>query len=193
MRACVISPPEETSEPPPRWLSPAGRGAMSRLDSFIRRLIAQRDCLAWAAREIKEIPGPILEMGLGNGRTYDHLRELCPGREIYVFEREVRAHPDCIPEPERLFLGDIVKTLPVAIARLGRTAALIHSDIGTGDAARNAQLAAKIAPLYRRLARPGGIVLSDQALPLAGWEALDTPVGVAASRYFIYRAGENGC
>ncbi len=50
--------------------------------------------------------GPILEVGLGNGRTYDHLRDLFPRRDIYVFERQVAAHPDCVPPDDRLFLGE---------------------------------------------------------------------------------------
>ena len=49
---------------------------MSRLDSFIRRVTAQRDCLNRVAEIIEYHEGLILEMGLGNGRTYDHLREL---------------------------------------------------------------------------------------------------------------------
>ena len=75
---------------------------MSRLDSFIRRLEAQRACLDQAARLIAELDGDVLELGLGNGRTYDHLRELCPDREIYVCERLVAAHPDCVPPAELL-------------------------------------------------------------------------------------------
>jgi hypothetical protein len=51
---------------------------MSRLDSLIRRIRAQRACLNRAADLIKGVPGPVLELGLGNGRTYDHLRELMP-------------------------------------------------------------------------------------------------------------------
>ena len=70
---------------------------MSRLDSFIARMQAQRDCLNSLKPLIDALPGPILEVGLGNGRTYDHLRQLFPGRDIYVFERKVAAHPECIP------------------------------------------------------------------------------------------------
>ena len=55
---------------------------MSRLDAFIRRLQAQRTCLGLAADLVAGVPGPVLELGLGNGRTYDHLRELMPDREI---------------------------------------------------------------------------------------------------------------
>ena len=78
---------------------------MSRLDSFIARMQAQRDCLNFLKPGVEALAGPILEVGLGNGRTYDHLRTLFPGRDIYVFERKVAAHPDCIPPAERLFLG----------------------------------------------------------------------------------------
>ena len=87
---------------------------MSRLDSFIRRLEAQRACLNRAAELIRGIDGIVLELGLGNGRTYDHLRELFPDRDIYVCERRVAAHPDCVPPPERLILGDMRETLPAA-------------------------------------------------------------------------------
>ncbi len=66
---------------------------MSRLDSFIRRLEAQRACLAVAAEMIGDLEGPVFELGLGNGRTYDHLRELLPGREIFVCERHLAPHP----------------------------------------------------------------------------------------------------
>ena len=31
--------------------------------------------------------GPVLELGLGNGRTFDHLRERLPGRRIVAFDR----------------------------------------------------------------------------------------------------------
>ena len=87
---------------------------MSRLDSFIRRLEAQRACLDHAAQLIGGLPGNVLEFGLGNGRTYDHLRSRFSGREIYVFDRQVAAHPDCIPPSDRLFIGEFLDTLHLA-------------------------------------------------------------------------------
>jgi hypothetical protein len=66
---------------------------MSRLDSFIRRLEAQRACLGYAAAQIRAIAGPVLELGLGNGRTYDHLRELLPERERSTPTRTVFPMP----------------------------------------------------------------------------------------------------
>ncbi len=114
---------------------------MSRLDSVIRRLKAQRSCLNFVSEMVKGKEGVVLELGLGNGRTYDHIREVMPGHEIYVFEREVNAHQDCIPDDEHLFLGDITNTIAEATTKLGRSAIMLHTDIGTGDLDRNAELA----------------------------------------------------
>lgn len=70
---------------------------MSRLDSMLRRLTAQRDGLNWAAERISGQPGDVLDMGLGNGRTYDHLREILPERRIWVMDRVLQCHPDSTP------------------------------------------------------------------------------------------------
>jgi hypothetical protein len=160
---------------------------VSRLDSFIRRLEAQRACLDATPAWIESIPGPILELGLGNGRTYDHLRGLHPGREIFVFERQPAAHPDCIPDPAHLILGDIRTTLPAALGWLPDGAALVHNDLGTGDDAANALLASWLAAALPPLTKPGAIVLSDQALgdPLLAPQAL--PATLPEGRYFLYR------
>ena len=59
---------------------------MTRLDAVIERLKAQRSALGAAAQALSDTPGHILELGLGNGRTYDHLRHLFSDRKIYVFD-----------------------------------------------------------------------------------------------------------
>jgi hypothetical protein len=161
---------------------------MSRLDSVIRRLRAQRACLRRGAEMIRDLPGPVLELGLGNGRTYDHLRETFPDREIFVFEREVAADPDCLPDAAHLLLGDIHETLPAAVARFGPSVALVHSDLGTGDSELNGRLAAFLAARLPGLLRPGGVVISDQDVSPAGAVALPLPEGVRPGRYFMSRA-----
>jgi S-adenosyl-L-methionine methyltransferase len=161
---------------------------MSRLDSFIRRLEAQRACLGEAVRLTDGVDGFVLELGLGNGRTYDHLREICAKREIYVFDRQVLAHPDCVPPADHLFLGEILETLPQALQRLGAGAAMVHTDVGTGDESSNHRLAAALAPLIRSILRPGGIVISDQQMTAAGLQAMPLPEVVKPGRYFINRA-----
>lgn len=152
-------------------------------------MTAQRDCLDAAAALIGDTPGIVLELGLGNGRTYDHLRERLPGREIFVFDRQIGAHPDCIPDADHFFLGDIEAQLPLARARLGRSAALIHSDVGTGDKSRNARLVAVLAPLLADMLLPSGVVIADQEMAQPGWQVLPLPPGVPSGRYFLYRAG----
>jgi hypothetical protein len=159
---------------------------VSRLDSFIRRLEAQRRCLALAAGRSAGIAGSILELGLGNGRTFDHLREICAGREIFVFDRLVAAHPDCVPDASHLFLGDFRETLGTALARLGAgCAAFIHADLGSGDAGASRDLAATIAPSVALLLAPGGILVSDQPMPDSGLLPVALPEGVDEGRYFI--------
>ncbi len=160
---------------------------MSRLDSFIRRLEAQRACLDMAVQAIDGLPGPVFELGLGNGRTYDHLRQAMPERDIFVFEREVRAHPDCIPNDDHLILGSIEETLPAATRRFANEAVLVHSDIGTGDAERNQRLAAWLGQSLPGLLKDGAWVVGDQALNTPHLFSQPLPSGIAPDRYFVYR------
>jgi hypothetical protein len=160
---------------------------MSRLDSFIRRLEAQRACLDHAAELIQGIDGAVLELGLGNGRTYDHLRELFPDREIFVCERRVAAHPDCVPPPERLILGDMRETLPALHDRLGGRVVLAHFDVGTGDAAANRAIAAELTPFIALLLCRRGVLASDPPIDAPELAPLPLPNGIAPERYHLYQ------
>jgi hypothetical protein len=160
---------------------------VSRLDINIRRLEAQRACLGLAAELVRDLPGPLFELGLGNGRTYDHLREILPGREIFVFDREVAAHPDCIPDAAHLYLGDFAETLPAAVERHGGSVALIHADVGSANRARDARLAGLIAGYLPALLRAGGLVAADRDVAFAGARPLALPAPLDAGVYFLYR------
>jgi hypothetical protein len=160
---------------------------VSRLDSFIRRLQAQRACLDHAAGVIDGLDGAVLELGLGNGRTYDHLRSLFPSREIYVCERLVAAHPASVPPPERLILGDMRDTLPAARTRLGGRVALAHLDAGSGDGEANRILAAALTPLILPLLCEGAVLVSDPEIACADLEPLPLPGGIRPGRYHLYR------
>ncbi len=159
---------------------------LTRLDKAIRRLKAQRACLDWAARGIASVPGIVVELGLGNGRSFDHLRARLPDRDIYVFERSVSAHPDAVPAADRLILGDVEETLPRMQPHFAGRVALMHSDIGTGDDARNARIASWLGPELLPFLAPGGIVASDQPLPALAGLAAPLPEGVGENRYYLY-------
>ena len=160
---------------------------MSRLDSFIRRLQAQRACLDRAAALIRGLDGVVLELGLGNGRTYDHLRGLFPDRAIYVCERLVAAHPACLPPDENLILGDMRDTLVTERRRLGGRVALAHLDAGSGDDDANRALARELTPKIMPLLQPGGVLVSEAQIDCPDICGLPLPDGVAAGRYHLYQ------
>jgi len=160
---------------------------LSRLDSFIRRLQAQRACLEFSLQNL--VPGAVIELGLGNGRSYDHLRErLVGGRTIYALDRQLAVHPECVPV--ELVLGEFRDTLPRLARRIGRTVALVHADTGSGDEAASRAQALELAGLLDPLLVDGAIVVSDQEMQ-PRWEALPLPDGVPPGRYFIWRRSAN--
>ena len=158
---------------------------MSRLDSMLRRLTAQRDGLNWAARTISELPGEVLDLGLGNGRTYDHLREILPDRRIRVIDRALNCHPSCIP-PEADFLQGEAEPMLTQLAREGARFALAHYDLGFGVKEQDVAEAARLSPFLAEIMVPGGIVVSGQ--PLVGLTPLQGPDTIAPDRYLFYRA-----
>jgi S-adenosyl-L-methionine methyltransferase len=158
---------------------------MSRLDSFIRRLVAQRDILNHVANDLPlPAEGAILELGLGNGRTFNHLREIFPGRRIIAFDRALGAHGSSIPDEGNLILGEIRDT---AAAFAGTGAALVHADIGTGYPEKDAVTLTWLPQLVVALLARDGVALSGLPLDLPGLTPLPLPPGIAEDRYFLYR------
>lgn len=160
---------------------------MSRLDSFIRRMEAQRLILNWAAAAIEGRDGLVLELGLGNGRTYDHLREILPGRDIYAFERQAKANPRSLPPPDRLVLGDMAQTLPAFEAQHGRRGVLVHVDATTGVPERDAVELAWLPAHVALVAADDALVISGSALIHPALEEVSLPEGIQPGRYFAYR------
>jgi hypothetical protein len=164
---------------------------VTRLDSFIRRLEAQRACLDRAVELTHGLPGAALELGLGNGRTYDHLRaRLGESRELYALDRKLAAHPDCVPAAPYLVLGEFRLTLPRLARRIGRSVALAHADTGTGDEAASRVQARRLAPMLDPLLVAGAVIASDQDMapaPGVHWLRLALPRGIARGRYWLWR------
>ena len=160
---------------------------MSRLDSMINRLVAQRTILNHAAALVGDLAGPVLELGLGNGRTFDHLREIMPDREIFVFERKITASPRSIPDADHVILGEIRDTLPYCAPRVGGAAALIHADLSNGDPTDDLARRAWLSPMIAERAGPGTVVISGHELDLPDFERLPLPEGIREGRYYLYR------
>ncbi len=162
---------------------------MSRLDSFINRMVAQRACLNFIAGQVNgpTLTEPVLELGLGNGRTYDHLRELFPAAPIFVFDRAMRANPKSAPPEDMMILGDVHDTLPAIRPRLGAGARLVHSDIGSGVAETTAPLVRFLELTLPSLLADGAYIVADQPMQVPTWHPLPLPEDIADGRYYIWR------
>jgi hypothetical protein len=137
---------------------------MSRLDFFIARLTAQRALLDEAARLLAGTPGCVFEVGLGSGRTYDHMRALFPDREIFAFDRALAAHPMCIPDGDHMILGEIRETLRFCQPRIPGKPAFIHVDLGSGDATQDLITRSWLSPLLAEWVEPGALILTDRPI-----------------------------
>ncbi len=174
----------------------------SRLDRMVARLATQRACLNHAADLMGAVPGPILELGLGKGRTWSHLVQLFPNRDIFAFDHSLHAPPDLTPPANLLLLGDLRETLEKSKSRFGGSVALIHADIGTADGQgelgdTDLELACFVGDCAAALLAPGGLLVGDREMRPAGdlaFERLPLPVaGLPADLppwpYFIFRFG----
>ena len=167
---------------------------MSYLDNFISRMMAQRTCIDLSRDLIRNVEGPILEFGLGHGRTYDHILQTFPERDVYVFEMVVSPNVFVRPPEALLFEGDIHHTLKTAATRLPRKAAMAHSDLGLKDRDGAVPIVASIIEYLPSLIAPGGLYISNTDISLVhghlpkAFKELDIPE-VPKGRYFIYRLG----
>lgn len=159
---------------------------MSRLESFIRRLTAQRDILDMICRDMQLPDGPVIELGLGNGRTYDHLRERLPGRRIIAFDRVNQANRKSLPPEGDLILGEINET---AKPFIGIGAALVHADVGSGYNDLDELNLRWLPQLTAELLQPSGIAASGVKLDHDDLRPLPLPEGIQPGRYYLYRRG----
>ena len=75
-----------------------------------------------------------------------------------------------------------------AAKQLGAVAALIHTDLGTGDHAANTAMGKWLGPALDTLAVKGGWILANQPLDVARWQRQPDPPGVPTDRYFLYKS-----
>lgn len=161
--------------------------SISRLEKLYFRLEAQNACFGWAFKQIADKPGIVFEIGLGLGRSFDHLRRYLPGREIFAFDRQVDSYPDCTPEQDHLRLGELAVTLPEESKRFARKVILAHSDVGSFSAEGNAEMSGIVSAYLPEALADGAIVLSDLPLSIENATPLPLPPGAREGRYYMYR------
>lgn len=158
---------------------------MSRLDGFISRMQSQRAVLNHIRDSAIVAPDDvILEIGLGNGRTYDHLREIFPQNRIIAFDRAIGSHPASTPTDENIVLGDIKETIQQFA---GQGVAFAHADIGTAYAEKDARTLTWLPQSIVAVLRAGGLAASGLPLDHAELEPLTLPEGAEPGRTYFYR------
>lgn len=160
---------------------------MSRLDLFIDRMVSQRACIEDALARTAALDGPVFELGLGNGRTFDHLRDKVGADKVFVFERAIASNPASTPDPDMTILGDVMETLPTALDRFGATARLVHADLGGHNLEKNDAFARQISPLIPPLLTVGGVMVSSDQMYFDTLEELPLPENAVTGRCFMYR------
>lgn len=149
------------------------------------RMQAQRDVLNHIADNgWVPIDGLILELGLGNGRTYDHLREKFTTQRILVFDRSADTHPASMPSEEDIVLGEISETIKRFV---GTGAALAHIDIGTIYADTDAATLTWLPHSIVAVLAQGGLVASGLPLKHHMLQPLPLPWGVNDGHCYLYR------
>lgn len=159
----------------------------SLLDSAINHLRAQRAGLNAVADLIAGRDGPVLEIGLGAGHSYDHLCRLMPNRDIYAFDRVRPTNRESMPPTEFFFVGELAETLLCAAAALGPRAILAHVDISSGRPDLDAEAIFHLSRHLPMLLAEDAIVLCDQRLSHPRLKRAAALPGVAEDRYFVYR------
>jgi len=156
---------------------------VSRLESFRRRITAQIDGLNWALEQTSTLEGDVLELGLGNGRTYDHIRENTE-RRVWVVDRLLQCHPSCVPPEEDFLQGEATEAL-TRLRTGGHKIVLAHYDLGHGDKAHDVQESLDMSRQIRAVMAPGGLVMSQQ--PMEGMQQVAGPASIPKDRYYFFK------
>ncbi len=159
----------------------------TRLEKILYRLEAQCACFDWVFDQIKNEPGVVFEIGLGLGRTFNHMRHYLPDRTILAFDRKMSAYPDCMPEEDEIIFGELAETLPKAAQAYKGQVVLAHSDIGSFDREQNKMIAELVSANLLPALAPQGLIMSDLPLNIAQTERLALPEGAREDRYYLYR------
>lgn len=164
----------------------------SRLERMIARLMTQCALLNHVAGLVGDRPGPVLEVGLGKGRTYSHLEKLFQSRTIWAFDFEVHAPAHSRPAENRIITGDFRDSLKSCWPAIGAAPAFVHADIGTESRKADAELAQFVGGVMAAHLADGGYLMGDRDMDAGGLDRVPTPDtslpdGITPWPYFLYR------
>ena len=160
---------------------------MSRLEDLTYRFLTQQAALNRAVEMIDGLEGIIVELGLGKGRTFDHLRERLPARDIYVFDHTLSCEPEFAPPSECWVFGEITETLPRFCQRFAGQAVLVHADIGTRHREDDKSLVAFVTQTLGTLLKHQAVIVSDRPMLDTDWSALPALTEMQHFPYYMYR------
>ena len=159
---------------------------LSRLESTILRQISQKACLDYGINMARKVNGHVVELGLGMGYTFDHLRRSFTARQLYAFDLELFTHKKLTPFETQLRLGDIRETFPRFAKHNFQKVALLHIDIRTNNFKRDTAVYSRVEAAIEEAMAPNGIVVSDRELNLNGFK-LGPPLAATQDwPYFLY-------
>jgi len=160
------------------------------LERTLYRLRAQHAALGAAQARLAGGCPLVWEVGLGKGRSYDHLRRALPGASIFAFDRAMLSVPDCTPPDDRLVIGELATTLPAMAAEHRGRVALAHIDLG--DDPPGDETCAALERWLPVAMAPHGLVAAGMALDLPGACRLPLPEAAAAGGYALLRVHGTG-
>ncbi len=161
------------------------------LERTLMRIDTQIRLIDWAAGRLAEgaayVDGHVVELGLGNGRTYDHLRARLGDRRIIVLDREMKANPDRRPPDGDFIKGEIAATWRTLAASHPNAAALIHADLGDGTDRYDAVLEAWLGEACAALGAPGALILSSTRIMHPDIAPIEPPFTPLGGHYLVYQ------
>ena len=163
---------------------------MSRLDAFIRRMKAQRACINLSATLVSDLAGPVLELGLGQGRTYHHLLETFPDRLVYVVDDRMKPADGVLLRAPLAIKGNVAEVLPRLVRDKGSLFAVVHSDLGHGlwdDLTPDAPLMRCLSRWLPDLTTPGAVIISNLPLESDKLAVAKLPHGIRKGKIYLYR------
>lgn len=160
---------------------------LTRLEKTLFRLKSQHAVLKFVLNRISCTNGPVFEIGLGLGRTYNHLRHHLSDRRIFAFDRKAHAYADCMPPADRLIEGELTKTLPQMVEEHAGAVMLSHVDVGSFDQRKNDEVARFLAGQLPGCLAPEGFVASDLPLETKQLQPLPLPDGAREGSIYLYQ------